>query len=199
VVVPEVQLRRGLAKPQVGEAMTIEVRSLTALADVRLVVRQPSEAELVGGAVVAGRDGDWHTWTYTISPLTEVGTHLVVLSAAGGVEVTDAFECVPAVAPKRGLPRDQYNRTYVLLPPDADAAWALAVVDGAWDQHRYTIGGSADDAGIGDLDARRVIAVNPGKWPSDLQAFFKKHYAGVEYIPVEAGTPAELTQKLKQL
>ena len=87
----------------------------------------------------------------------------------------------------------------MLLPPDADRAWANAVVDATWDGHRYTIGGSADDAGIGDLDARRVIAVNPGQWPSDLRAFFEEHYPGVEYIPVEADTPAELVQKLEQL
>jgi len=105
----------------------------------------------------------------------------------------------PQPEARRGTPREQYQRTYVLLPPDADQTWALAVVDGSWDQHRYTIGGSADDAGIGDLDVRRVVAVNPGKWPSDLRAFFEEHYPGVEYIPVEAETPADLAQKLRQL
>jgi len=64
----------------------------------------------------------------------------------------------------RGAPRVQYARTYVLLPPTADAAWADAAVLATWDRHRYTVGGSADDAGIGDLDSRRVIAVNPGEW-----------------------------------
>jgi len=102
-------------------------------------------------------------------------------------------------APRRGLPREQYQRTYVLLPPDADAAWALAVVDGAWDEHRYTIGSSADDAGIGDLDKRRVIAVNPEKWPSDLRAFFQEHYPSVEYVPIEAADPQELQKKLQTL
>lgn len=198
-VTPEVRLSHRLATPKVGETVTIEARSLAALTDAHLVIRQPSEAELEEGTVVVGRDGEWHTWMYTTSPLSEVGTHTAMFSAAGGVEAADVFECAPAVMPGRGLPREQYNRTYVLLPPDADAAWALAVVDGAWDQYRYTIGGSADDAGIGNLDARRVIAVNPRKWPSDLRAFFKKHYSGVEYIPIEARTPAELTQKLKRL
>jgi hypothetical protein len=73
------------------------------------------------------------------------------------------------------------------------------VVNGAWDQHRYTIGSSADDAGIGDLDVRRVIAVNPERWPGDLRAFFKEHYSGVEYIPIEAANPEDLRSKLQAL
>lgn len=196
---PEVHLSHEPANPKVGDVVTIEARSLTALSDVLIVVRQPTGAELPRTEVVAGRDGDWYAWTYTTSPLSEVGTHEIMFSAAGDVEATATFDCAPGAPPPRGLPRAQYERTYVLLPPDADAAWALAVVDGVWDRHRYTIGSSADDAGIGDLDARRVIAVNPGKWPSDLRAFFKEYYPGVEYVAIEAETPDELTQKLKQL
>jgi len=118
-----------------------------------------------------------------------------------GQEPTPPTPPTPPVEPDktRGQPRVQYDRTYILLPPDADTAWALAVVDGSWDQHRYTIGGSADDSGIGDLNTRRVIAVNPEKWPTDLCAFFEEHYPGVGYTFIKAKTPAELTQKLKQL
>jgi hypothetical protein len=199
-VEPEVQLSQRPASPHVGETVTVEARSLAALAGVDLAIRQPSGLELARGAMTVGRDGDWHTWTVTTSPLQEAGTHTVLFSAAGGVETTAAFECAPAPTPQpRGLPREQYARTYVLLPPQAGVAWALAVVDAAWDQRRYTIGGSADDAGIGDLDVRRVIAVNPRQWPGDLQAFFAQHYPGVEYVPLEAATPAELTQILQHL
>jgi len=99
----------------------------------------------------------------------------------------------------RGDPREQYTRTYVLLPPDAGAEWAIAVVDGSWDEHKYTIGGSADDSGIGDLDVRRVIAVNPGKWPTDLRAFFEEYYHSVEYIPIEAANPQKLREKLERM
>jgi len=100
----------------------------------------------------------------------------------------------------RGHPRVQYARTYVLLPPSAGAEWARAVVDGTWDDKRYTIGSSADDAGIGDLDTRRVIAVNPQEWagPQTLREFFEEHYPGVEYKAVTAATPAELVQKLAE-
>lgn len=98
---------------------------------------------------------------------------------------------------ERGKPCVQYERTYVLLPPDADASWAQAVAEGAWDIRRYTIGGSADDAGSGDLDVRRVIAVNPQKWTGgNLEDFFRQYYPGVEYKSLTAATPAELRQKL---
>jgi hypothetical protein len=98
----------------------------------------------------------------------------------------------------RGQPRTQYRRTYVLLPPTAGAAWARAVVEGMWDEEHYTIGSSADDAGIGDLDVRCVIAVNPHEWPGtlSLKDFYKQYYPGVEYKPITAATPAELKQKL---
>jgi murein DD-endopeptidase MepM/ murein hydrolase activator NlpD len=99
---------------------------------------------------------------------------------------------------RRGQPRVDYARTYVLLPPQADAAWARAVVDAAWDTHRFTIGGSADDAGIGDLDFRRVIAVNPAAWGDDLFAFFEAHYPGALYVPVEVHTPQELKERLTE-
>jgi len=196
---PEAQLSHSPTSPKVGETAIVEARSLTALTNVHLVVNQPSGAKLVLGAVDVGREGNWHTWTYITSPLNESGTHTVTFSAAGGVDASGTFRCPQVVTPQRGLPRDQYARTYVLLPQDAGAAWARAVVDAAWNRHRYTVGSSADDAGIGALDARRVIAVNPGKWPSDLRAFFAKHYPGVEYTPVEAETPSELRQKLKRL
>ena len=95
---------------------------------------------------------------------------------------------IPPVPPPagRGAPRTQYNRTYVLLPPDAGAEWVGALSgSGAWNKHRFTIGGSADDAGIGDLDYRRIIAINPDGWPGALDAFYDEYYPGVIYIPVE--------------
>ncbi|MCI0395554.1 MAG: hypothetical protein L0332_15540 [Chloroflexi bacterium] len=99
----------------------------------------------------------------------------------------------------RGKPRIQYERLYVLLPPGANKEWARAVVESTWDDHRYTVGGSADDAGIGDLDSRIVLAVNPEQWggPDVLRGFFAEHYPGVRYRTVKAATPAELAELLK--
>lgn len=114
----------------------------------------------------------------------------------GGDDVDDNDAAV--VEKPLGRPRTQYKRTYVLLPPKADAAWARAAVSATWDKKRYTVGSSADDAGIGDLNGRHVLAVNPREWtgPQSLEDFFKEHYPGVRYRAITAATPEELAQKL---
>jgi murein DD-endopeptidase MepM/ murein hydrolase activator NlpD len=133
------------------------------------------------------------------------GVALVPVSAATPEELAGILQALPpspgapgGPPPSGGLPRVQYGRTYVLLPPGADRAWARAVVAATWDTRRFTVGGSADDAGIGDLDFRRVIAVNPAGWGGDLRAFFDRYYPGVIYIPVEAETPEELAELLRR-
>lgn len=100
------------------------------------------------------------------------------------------------LAASRGQPRIQYERTYVLLPPEAGPDWIHAIADASWSEHRYTVGGSADDAGIGDLDCRHIIAVNPARWPADLPAFFQEHYPGITLELVTADTPEMLYQIL---
>jgi murein DD-endopeptidase MepM/ murein hydrolase activator NlpD len=92
----------------------------------------------------------------------------------------------PPPAPRRGDPRCQYERTYVLAHPSADESFMLKLLDLSWGiGERWTVGGSADDAGIGNLDVRRVIALRPGEWGGDLQAFFEQHYPGVVYWPLD--------------
>ena len=196
---PEALLRHHPDSPPVGKPVTIEARSKTALTRVQVQVQQPSGALLAPGRVRVGSEGEWHTWTWATSPLKEEGLHSVTLTAAAGVRATDSFQAIQETPDQRGAARVQYPRTYVLLPPDATAAWAVAVVEASWDDRRYTIGGSADDSGIGDLDTRQVIAVNPERWPADLGKFFKEHYPGVKYVPIEASTPEKLKQKLKSM
>jgi hypothetical protein len=112
---------------------------------------------------------------------------LEVKEHAVGPEV----ECVP--------PRVPYARTYVLLPPGASEAWVEAILDsGAWDKYRWTIGSSADDAGVGPMD-RRVIAVNPEDWPDSLQNFFDTYYPGAKFTAIQADSPGALRQVLQNL
>lgn len=111
----------------------------------------------------------------------------------------------PGDPPGRGNPRTDYKRTYLLLPnfPATPAdnqtlgQWFAAVVQsGVLEKFRWTVGTSADDAGIGDLSVRRVIAINPSTWGASLQAFYQKYYPGVAYRAIEANTPAELESVL---
>ncbi len=101
--------------------------------------------------------------------------------------------------PNRGKPRDQYARAYLLLPPPRGLDWALAAARATWPKYRITIGGSADDGGIGALSKRRVVAINPNEWGGDLQAWYAQFYPGVEYIPVQARDPGDLARRLSQL
>jgi len=97
----------------------------------------------------------------------------------------------------RGNPREQYARTYILVPPNHGKEWPKALMDATWDDERYTVGGSADDAGIGNLDYRRVVAINPAYWGGSLSDFYKSYYPSVVYKSITANTPAEAAQRLK--
>ncbi len=101
----------------------------------------------------------------------------------------------------RGQPREQYSRVYVLLPPTAtNPAWVTAVANATWATRRFTIGASADDAGIGNLHARMVVAVNPQDWGTapPLDQWFAQYYSGVVYVPLYADSPDDLANQLKQ-
>lgn len=107
-------------------------------------------------------------------------------------------------APRRGEPRAQYERTYILLPPTADVAWAKAAVEATWDNVRFTVGSSADDAGLGNLDKKTVLAVNPEAWGAGedgkgLAGFYEKYYPHTTYREVRAVSPADLRDKLANL
>ena len=68
---------------------------------------------------------------------------------------------------------------------------------GSFDARR-TVGFSADDAGIGDLDDRRVIAVNPHHWLNELTAtWFEAHYQGTKFYSLVVNTPEELAKALR--
>lgn len=154
-------------------------------------ITAPDGMEVAQGGVLgrAGRAGQ------VTGPHLHLGMKIAGLSLRPTSHYLNAR---PYLEPVRGTPRVEYARTYVLLPPAADSDWAQAVVEATWDARRFTVGGSADDAGIGDLDFRRVIAVNPTGWGDDLRAFFEWHYPGVIYVPVEASTPEELAERLQR-
>jgi murein DD-endopeptidase MepM/ murein hydrolase activator NlpD len=84
-----------------------------------------------------------------------------------------------------GLPREQYERTVLLLPPDGDSRTLSRIVLAFFDAFGFTVTRSADDAGVGALDEKNVIAISPLGWPGDLREFYEQYYPGTNYIPVK--------------
>lgn len=103
----------------------------------------------------------------------------------------DDADLVPLVDPEpepepecRGVPRVDYARTYWLLPQAATQTQVQRALTLAYPT-RGTVGFSADDAGLGDLDNRevRVLWFAPTDWDRDkLDAFFAEWYPGVTVI-----------------
>ncbi|GAB4444736.1 MAG: hypothetical protein Kow00120_14560 [Anaerolineae bacterium] len=116
----------------------------------------------------------------------------------GGIYIFDPPDGPPPDPGTRGAPREQYERTYILMPPNADRPWLDAVINSAiLEDHKHTLGFSADDAGIGDLDQRRVLLINPVGWREPLEIWFARYYPGVKVRTLNASTPDELEIALK--
>jgi len=187
---------------ETGYGHHIRTRSqVPGVGEVRLVYAHMTHVMVEEGQRIQAGDviGTAGTTGWSTGPHLHLGMKIEGITfPANGDHLNPRPYLDPLPSP-RGRPRAPYARTYVLLPPGADAAWASAVVEGGWEEHRFTIGGSADDAGIGDLDVRRVVAVNPAAWGDDLSAFFEAHYPGVIYVPVEAESPRALKAVLEEL
>jgi hypothetical protein len=83
--------------------------------------------------------------------------------------------------PCRGLPRVQYARRVNVLPPTMSLERASAIFAACWHDGRQTVGGSYDDAGIGDLDERTAVLWDIPQ--ADEQTFvdwYAEHYPGVK-------------------
>lgn len=93
-----------------------------------------------------------------------------------------------------------YHRTYLLLPPRANLDWFIAAGQGSWDKHRYTVGGSADDASIPatDLASQTVILVNPNAWEGNIIAYLRSRSPSIKIRSINANSPDHLRTLLAQ-
>lgn len=186
-------------RPSPGDLIRTIISATRSHEGVELRVKRPdfeSTAVLFrGGTVDEGR----YLWRYEFNT-DQDGLYEIRFVADGGarllalrlLQVAREVQIVPA-----GSPRTEYRRVYVLLPPTADQKWLLAAARGSFDG-RFTIGFSADDAGVGDLAYRHVLSVNPHHWPQVLtDAWFKQHYPGVKFTAVVANSPEDLEAWLK--
>jgi hypothetical protein len=122
---------------------------------------------------------------------------LILSDEEGEGEGEEGGEEKEEEAQLRGAPRLDYARTYVLLPEDLPREMALAAMRAVY-ATKKTVGFSADDAGVGDLDHRRVICVNPQDIGEGLtQDWYDEHYPGVEFVAVGSDDPDKLERKLR--
>lgn len=180
-----------------------------AMADIEIAARIYAKyPEIIGACTwYLGSDyGNIHNETQKlIAPVTDL-----TINRPFDVELDldPVIETKPPIDPENGA-RVDYSRTYVLLPPPLGVDYAAAAVLASWSDTdlsgqpmqpvRYTVGNSADDAGIyvsGLLD-RKVIAINSDMWGGDLAAFYVEHYPGVELIEINVIDPADLRAQLE--
>lgn len=186
-------------RPKPGETVTAVISSTREHPAIDLLVTRPDNK--LTTVIPRGKtlDVDRHLWRYEFKTdqdgLYEVrfasdkGSRLLSLRL---LQVAHDVQLVPS-----DKSRFNYRRVYVLLPPTADIKWLLAAARGGYDG-RFTIGFSADDAGIGDLETRHVLAVNPHHWPEVLTAsWFQQNYPGARFTPVVANQPQDLEAWLK--
>jgi hypothetical protein len=186
-------------RPQPGEVVTAVISSTRAHQQVDLHVKRPNNEPVSvtnqGQTVDEGRTIWRYAFDTDVDGLYEIrfiGDRGARLLALRLLRVAREVQLVPSDAA-----RTSYKRVYVLLPPTADEKWLLAAAKGGFDG-RFTIGFSADDAGLGDLENRHVLAVNPHHWPQVLTAaWFQQHYPGVTFTPIVANKPADLEHWLR--
>ena len=187
-------------RPKPGEPVTAVISSTRDHQYVDLMVTRPDNKLTV--VIPRGRavDGDRHVWCYEFKTdqdglydirfVNDKGARLLSLRL---LQVAHNVQLVPS-----DKSRFSYQRVYVLLPPTADIKWLLAAAKGGFDG-RFTVGFSADDAGIGDLEKRHILAVNPHHWPEVLtDSWFQQHYPGAQFTPIVANKPEDLEAWLKK-
>jgi hypothetical protein len=192
-------------QPRPGEQVTVIVSSSRDHTHVSLQLWRPDgnlqQVEDVGRE----QTGDRTRWRYRFE-MTDGGLYDIRFVGDRGARLLaqelirvseEAVLAARAREAPSGDPRVDYRRVYVLLPPTADVWWLVAAARGGFDG-RYTVGFSADDAGVGNLAARHVVAVNPHHWPEPLTAtWFHRNYPGTTFTPVIASTPEDLEAWLK--
>lgn len=206
IVITELGINAGDHFPGVDEFM----RVMTVM-DVRMM----AHPNVIGGCL-------WTLGQWTGDPNWQDA--LPAASAYNLAHPTTKWQATtpPTPPPSSGVPlaRTKYTRITVLIHPTDGAPFAQAAAAASWQAgdpslpHFFTIGASADDAGVAVLYesgdkllpiSRYVIAVNPERWgPGDdgrgLQGFFETYYGdfgGVNYVPVAAATPADLARILE--
>jgi hypothetical protein len=201
----DVLLAIASATKEAGSPIVIRATADRLLNNANLIVSGP-QGTLDAISRSAGAGGRGYIWQWEFTPkvagpytvtfrsdeVPAVSTTVDVLPVGASVALSVPLPATPASA-ARGGPRAQYHRVYFLLPPTAGKEWVQAIVDsGAQTEQRWTVGYSADDAGIGDLEQRTVIVLNPSAWPDPIIPWLRMWYPGVNVFPITAVSHADL-------
>jgi len=193
---------------QVGAPVVARVKCPHLLNNVRLQVSGPSGIISPRQRGVSSTERE-HVWRWEFDPVVE-GPYTATVNSDEydaitatiliGTGITTGGLVSQSIPHERGKPRTQYERTYILMPPGADREWQEAVLDsGVLLERGWTMGFNRDDAGIGDLDRRTVVVVNPSAWPEPIEAWFDRWYPGVNLRPVSVASPDALRVALSAL
>ncbi|MCA9980639.1 MAG: hypothetical protein KDD89_07400 [Anaerolineales bacterium] len=190
----DTHIQLDVERPHPVQEITAVVSALRPHKMVELEARRPSGEPVAVTFEGVRQEDDRYFWQYKFTVEDEGLYDLRFLGDKGArllaqrlVKAAREVQIVPS-----GKPRLDFRRVYVLLPPTADETWLLAAAQGSY-IGRYTIGFSADDAGVGEVAERIVICINPHHWPETLTSvWYDHHYPGTRFIPVVANSPADL-------
>lgn len=186
-------------RPFPGDTVEVTVSSTRSHRFVELQVTRPDEQLTLVQPLRSALDDGRNQWQYRfvadqhgLYELRFLGDRGARLLSLRLLQIAQEVQIVPTDSV-----RTSYKKVYVLLPPTADLPWLLAAARGSY-PGRFTIGFSADDAGMGTFENKRVVAVNPHHWPDVLTVnWFEQHYPGVQFTPLVANAPADLEAWLK--
>lgn len=125
-------------------------------------------------------DDQWDYYRLWDSELIPLAEECAKVWKPGTVQPPPPPPPPPPPDEDRGKPRVQYQRVYHVVPQNWPAERVGRYAAQIWEDSKGTVGGSWDDAMIGDLDKRTVIAYDilPNEYASFVQ-FRDTYYPGV--------------------
>lgn len=130
----------------------------------------------IKGAAIWALSGGWGTLDRQTSRLMEPLKQLLIETRYPDPVTSEPVGEEVDLPTGPGEPREQYQREYLVAPPDATLEQWLAICRKAYGL-KQTVGFSYDDAGCGDLARKTAILydIPQEKW-TDYMDWYAKHY-----------------------
>jgi hypothetical protein len=130
----------------------------------------------IKGAAIWALSGGWGKLDRNTHRLMEPLKQLLIETRYPDPLPTDPVDEEVASPTGPGQPREEYNREYLVVPPDASLEEWLAICRNAYGL-KQTVGFSYDDAGSGDLARKTAILydIPQEKW-TEYMDWYAQHY-----------------------